>query len=182
MLHGYAQDANDQMGSARWWRQQAEIDQLTGLLNRNAVEQNVNLAIRTQGTGMMFMIDLDGFKRINDELGHLVGDALLRDVSEALAGQFRETDTLGRYGGDEFVAFMSLLGGDPHDVARRRSQAIIDAVGAVTAGDGTHAACSVGVAISRGREATFYDLLEVADEAMYHSKEQGKGTYTILES
>ncbi|MDO4796898.1 MAG: EAL domain-containing protein [Coriobacteriales bacterium] len=182
VLHGYAQDANDQMGSARWWRQQAEIDQLTGLLNRNAVEQNVNLAIRTQGTGMMFMIDLDGFKRINDELGHLVGDALLRDVSEALAGQFRETDTLGRYGGDEFVAFMSLLGGDPHDVARRRAQSIIDAVSAVTASDGTHAACSVGVVISRSREATFYDLLEVADEAMYHSKEQGKGTHTILES
>ncbi len=182
VLHGYAQDANDQMGSARWWRQQAEIDQLTGLLNRNAVEQNVNLSIRTQGVGIMFMIDLDGFKRINDELGHLTGDALLRDVADALSSQFRESDTLGRYGGDEFVAFVSLVGVDAMSIAERRAKSIIGAVSSVTAADGTHAACSVGVAISRDREATFYDLLEVADEAMYQSKERGKGTYTILGS
>lgn len=181
VLHGYAQDANDQMGSARWWRQQAEIDQLTGLLNRNAVEQNINLAMRTQGTGMMFMIDLDGFKSINDELGHLAGDALLRDVAEALSERFREGDVLGRYGGDEFVAFMSLLGGDAREIASRRAEELVAAVSAVTASDGTHAACSVGVAISHDREATFYDLLEVADEAMYQSKECGKGTYTVIE-
>ena len=181
VLHGYAQDANDQMGSARWWRQQAEIDQLTGLLNRNAVEQNINLAMRTQGTGMMFMIDLDGFKRVNDELGHLAGDALLRDVAEALAERFREGDVLGRYGGDEFVAFVSLLGGNAHEIATRRAEELVDAVHKVTASDGTHAACSVGVAISHDRETTFYDLLEVADEAMYQSKERGKGTYTIIE-
>lgn len=181
VIHGIAQDANDQMGSARWWRQQAEIDQLTGLLNRNAVEQNINLAMRIQGTGMMFMIDLDGFKRVNDELGHLVGDALLRDVSNALQNSFREGDALGRYGGDEFVAFVPILGGDPQRLAANRAERIIRTVNNVKAADGTHAACSVGVAISHSREATFYDLLEVADEAMYLSKEAGKGVYTILE-
>ena len=173
-MHGYAQDASDQMGSVRWWRRQAEIDQLTGLLNRNAVEQNINLTVRTQGAGMMFMVDLDGFKRVNDELGHLVGDALLRDVAGALNKCFRENDVIGRYGGDEFVAFMAYGRGDQRALAAKRAEAIIRAVKEV------NAACSVGVALCNSHEATFYDLLEVADEAMYTSKEQGKGTYTIL--
>lgn len=180
VIHGYAQDANDQMGSARWWRRQAEIDQLTGLLNRNAVEQETNLSMRTQGSGIMFMIDLDGFKRINDELGHLAGDALLRDVAAALTSSFRDSDVLGRYGGDEFVAFAPISGDFAHNIAKRRSQSIIDAIEGIQASDGSHAACSVGVAISYDRSATFYDLLEVADTAMYMSKEAGKGRYTIL--
>ena len=173
VIHGYAQDANDQMGSVRWWRQQAEIDQLTGLLNRNAVEQKINVAVRTQGEGMMFMIDLDGFKQVNDELGHLAGDALLRDVAGALRRNFREGDVLGRYGGDEFVAFMAVTGRHEQKLAKRRAESIIASVKEV------NAACSVGVAICHDHNATFYDLLEAADEAMYHSKEHGRGTYTI---
>lgn len=180
IIRGYAQDANDQMGSARWWRRQAEIDQLTGLLNRNAVEQEINLAMRVQGAGMMFMIDLDGFKRINDELGHLAGDALLRDVAHALQDCFREGDLLGRYGGDEFVAFVPAISMNAHEIATRRAKTVVETVSEVTADDGTHAACSVGVAISTNPSLTFYDLLEVADEAMYKSKMSGKGRHTIL--
>lgn len=180
VMHGYAQDANDQMGSARWWRRQAEIDHLTGLLNRNAVEQEMNLSMRTQGSGIMFMVDLDGFKRINDEFGHLAGDALLRDVASALSSNFRDSDILGRYGGDEFVAFVPITGDFAQNIARNRSQSIIESISKIEASDGTHAACSVGVAISHNRASTFYDLLEVADEAMYTSKEAGKGCYTIL--
>ncbi len=181
IVRGYAQDANDQMGSAKWWRRQAEIDQLTGLLNRNAVEQEVNLAMRTQGVGMMFMIDLDGFKRVNDEMGHITGDSLLRAVANTLDSHFREDDVLGRYGGDEFVAFVSVAAGDPRVIAARRSKDIIDAIGSIEIPDGTHAACSVGVAISFNREATFYELLEIADQAMYQSKMAGKGMYTLFD-
>ncbi|MBO7675730.1 MAG: EAL domain-containing protein [Atopobiaceae bacterium] len=180
VIRGYAQDANDQMGSARWWRRQAEIDQLTGLLNRNAVEQEINLSMRVQGAGMMFMIDLDGFKRVNDELGHLAGDALLRDVANTLKGCFREGDLLGRYGGDEFVAFVPAISMNALEIAKRRAKVVVEAVSKVTAADGTHAACSVGIAISNNPASTFYDLLEVADEAMYKSKEAGKGRYTII--
>ena len=179
-VHGFAQDANDQMGSVRWWRRQAVTDHLTGLLNRNAVEREMNLSMRTQGSGLMFMIDLDGFKRINDELGHLEGDELLRGVANAISSQFRESDVVGRYGGDEFVAFMPLVNGDAASLAARRAQSIIDAVHTVVSSDGSHAACSVGVAISHDRAATFYDLLEVADKAMYEAKMAGKGCFTIM--
>lgn len=180
VLHGYAQSANDEMGSVRWWREQAETDQLTSLLNRNAAELAINLSMRTQGRGIMFMIDMDSFKRVNDDLGHLAGDTLLRDVAAALANKFRSGDVLGRYGGDEFIAFMSVATGSLMELAERRARAIVEAIAAIDVGDGTHAACSVGVAISTNREATFYDLLGVADDAMYQSKERGKGTYTIL--
>ena len=182
VVHGFAQDANDQMGSVRWWRRQAVTDHLTGLLNRNAVEREMNLSMRMQGSGLMFMIDLDGFKRINDELGHLEGDELLRGVADAISTQFRESDVVGRYGGDEFVAFMPLVNGDANSLARRRAQAIIDAVHEVVSSDGSHAACSVGVAVSYDRAATFYDLLEVADKAMYEAKMSGKGCYSIMDA
>ena len=181
MLHGYAQDANDQMGSAKWWRRQAEIDQLTGLLNRNAVEQDINMAMRTHGVGMMFMIDLDSFKSVNDELGHLAGDALLRDVAKTLSDHFREGDVLGRYGGDEFVAFVPVAVGDPVAIAQRRCTDLIESIASIEISDGVHAGCSVGVAVSHNREATFYDLLEVADQAMYQSKLAGKGRFTLLD-
>lgn len=180
VMHGFARSANDQMGSVRWWREQAETDQLTSLLNRNAAELAINLAMRTQGRGIMFMIDMDSFKRVNDDLGHLVGDTLLRDVATALASKFRSGDVLGRYGGDEFIAFMPVATGDLAQLAERRARSIVEAIAAIDVGDGTYAACSVGVAMSTNREVTFYDLLEVADDAMYQSKERGKGTYTIL--
>lgn len=180
VVHGYAQDANDEIGSVRWWRRQAEICPLTGLLNRNAAEQKINLLVRRHGGGMMFMVDLDGFKRVNDELGHLEGDELLHGVGEALMGQFRETDALGRYGGDEFVAFVPLpASGDYHDLAQRRADKIIRAISKIEISDGTHAACSVGVAICTTNEASFYDLLEIADQALYESKVSGKGCATI---
>ena len=181
VLHGFAHDANDEMGSAKWWRRQAEIDHLTGLLNRNAAEQSINLSVRTNGGGIMFMIDLDGFKRVNDDMGHLVGDDLLREVANALAAHFREGDVLGRYGGDEFVAFMPFSGApdEAYLLADRRGHDIIKAIGKIAVPDGTHASCSVGAAIALSREPSFYDLLEVADRAMYASKLAEKGTLTI---
>lgn len=181
VIHGYAQDANDQIGSTKWWRRQAETDHLTGLLNRSTTEQEINLAIHAQGAGVMFMIDLDGFKRINDEMGHLVGDALLRDVAKVLSEQFHENNVLGRYGGDEFVGFITHGEQDSRTLAVNLSTNIIDNVKNIDIPDGTHIGCSIGVAISNHKDRSFYDLLGVADMAMYMSKENGKGNFTIAE-
>lgn len=183
VLHGFAHDANDEMGSAKWWRHQAEIDQLTGLLNRSAAKDKIDLAVRSTGGGAMFMIDLDGFKRVNDTLGHLVGDALLRDVAENLKQHFREGDVLGRYGGDEFVAFMPFspeLTGSAQ-LAERRANEIIATVAEIEIPDGTHVGCSVGIALCRSGRPSFHEILEVADNAMYASKEAGKGRCTLWE-
>lgn len=178
-IHGYAQDANDKMGSAKWWRKQAEIDYLTGLLNRNALEQEVNTTMRAEGCGLMLMVDLDYFKRVNDVFGHLSGDALLRDVGERIESVFRDRDAVGRYGGDEFIAFAHVNPDKAEAVAEMRAKSIVDAVSSIELPDGSHAGCSVGVAIATNRDATFYDMLEVADQAMYESKTSGKGVFTI---
>ena len=178
-VHGFAQDANDQMGSARWWRNQAERDSLTGLLNRSAVEQRINFSMRTSGAGAMFMIDLDGFKHVNDVLGHLAGDGLLRDVARVLTDTFREGEIIGRYGGDEFCAFVPLNRGVEVDVIDRRASEVIARISAIAVSGDIRVGASVGVAVSHSRAATFYDLLEAADDAMYESKSSGKGTYTM---
>ena len=137
--------------------------------------------MQTNGSGMMVMIDLDNFKRVNDELGHLTGDALLRDVADSLRRHFRDSDVLGRYGGDEFVAFMPLANGDAVELARMRAESIIADIQNTEIPDGSYAGCSIGVAISHDSTTTFYDLLEEADQAMYESKVGGKGIYTIRE-
>jgi diguanylate cyclase (GGDEF)-like protein len=179
VLHGYAQDAHDEMGSVKWWRDQAERCQLTGLLNRNAAEQKINLLMHRHKGGIMFMIDLDGFKRVNDQLGHMVGDDLLRRVGKVLSSCFRENDALGRYGGDEFVALVPAPAtGDLQALAQQRSNDVIEAISQIEIPDGTHAACSVGAVICQ-RDASFYDLLEKADKVLYESKTSGKGKTTI---
>ena len=169
------------MGSAKWWRRQAERDYLTGLLNRNSVEQKINMSMRIEGQGAIFMIDLDDFKHVNDDLGHLTGDTLLRDISDVLSSHFCDSDVLGRYGGDEFVAFMPVTMGDVRAIAEKRAADIVRDIAQVELPNGKHAACSVGVVICKDRNATFYDLIEYADQAMYTSKTSGKCVYTILE-
>lgn len=178
-IHGYAQDANDKMGSAKWWRRQAEVDYLTGLLNRNALEQEINTAMRAEGSGMMFMVDLDDFKRVNDDFGHLSGDALLRDVGARIESAFREQDIIGRYGGDEFIAFACVNPDKAEAIAEMRAQSIVEKISSIQLPNGEFAGCSVGVAVSAHGESTFYDMLEVADQAMYKSKICGKGKFTI---
>ena len=97
-----------------------------------------------------------------------------------LSAHFRDSDALGRYGGDEFVAFMPTPEtSDPRQLAQRRAEEIIEAVSKVKIPDGTHAACSVGVALASTGDASFYDLLEVADQALYASKESGKSCATV---
>ena len=79
------------------------------------------------------------------------------------------------------VAFMPVPLENAKEIAAKRAADIIADIANVTASDGSHAACSIGAAVCGNRNATFYDLLEAADQAMYESKERGKGVYTIKE-
>ena len=87
--------------------QQAETDWLTGLYNRMAVEEKVGRRLKKYETGVLFVIDIDNFKSINDRYGHLAGDQVLRGVARILQERVFHSDILGRIGGDEFVIFMS---------------------------------------------------------------------------
>ncbi len=166
--------------------QQALLDPLTGISNRlhltSQLEKEV-LRSRREGQplGLLFT-DLDGFKQINDVLGHLVGDQLLKEVSAFLAQQFRESDHLCRYGGDEFVVIMP---GSTLDDVRRKAEELLEAFRRHSFIDGrTRKAgkLSLSLGITQLREGmTGEELLDEADSALYEAKRQGKDCLVVIE-
>ena len=154
-------------------RRQADTDGLTGLLNHRAILTALDHELaRTAGLGTsvaLLMIDLDNFKRINDDHGHLVGDRVLRAAATAFQDGVRDGDHLGRYGGDEFMAV--LVGADANtarEVADRLSARAITGVGDGGASIGVD--FSVGVAVFPRDGASRQQLMIVADASMYGAK------------
>lgn len=84
----------------------AEQDSLTGLLNRRTMEEKINKTLKYSTSGVFIMLDLDGFKQINDKYGHLMGDRILQELGRLISYFFFKKDCIGRIGGDEFVVFM----------------------------------------------------------------------------
>ncbi len=166
---------------------QALHDTLTGLPNRALVldraEQMLARVVRRPEmvVGALF-IDVDGFKRVNDSLGHAAGDRLLEVVGERLQHTVREQDTVGRLGGDEFVVLVESLAGAPtiDALAERLTEALR---APVELGD-DHRSYSVTVSIggAAGRYATPDDLLRDADLALYAAKAAGRDRYTLFDA
>jgi diguanylate cyclase (GGDEF)-like protein/PAS domain S-box-containing protein len=164
----------------------ALYDQLTGLLNRELMREGVSSAIGAAVAATspisLFFIDLDGFKEVNDQRGHRVGDAVLREIAERVRSSVRVDDLVGRFGGDEFVVLCAGVG---HEGASAIGEALRHAVRAPL--DGVPAelpiTASIGVAVyepALGRNTTTDDLLSLADDAMYASKGAGKDRVTLV--
>jgi diguanylate cyclase (GGDEF)-like protein len=154
----------------------ARTDGLTGVLNRGAVEETLDLELtRARRSGLplaVLLIDLDGFKCVNDEYGHLAGDRVLQAVSTILKTSVREGDHVGRYGGDEFLV---LLPDADETGARTVAQRILAAtelarVPVETAEGSIPIQCSIGQAVYPTDGSTHEDLLATADGAMYATK------------
>ncbi len=172
--------------SARKEREQriqhlADHDALTGLLNRRLLEDRVRQAIgmarRQDKVAALMLIDLDGFKQINDRFGHLTGDFVLRIVAKRMKECVRETDTVARLGGDEFVV---LLTGQrsPEDSAAV-AEKILASLTAPIAGGGREfrIGASIGISVYPRDGLSPDALLRHADAAMYRVKEAGKNRY-----
>jgi diguanylate cyclase (GGDEF)-like protein len=173
-------DANDRLReNEALLRNIAHHDALTGLANRLLLHAHLDQAFkRTRRSGEQFalmMIDLDGFKPINDAHGHDAGDQVLREVAARLSAGVRETDLVARLGGDEFVAVLESV--NEPDAAFQVGQKLIDDIGkplSLTSGATVHVGASIGLALSDPTTSTSDDLLRVADEAMYDAKAAGK--------
>lgn len=164
-------------------RRQALHDDLTGLPNRRLVEDRAQVALRQAARadghlGLLFL-DLDGFKEINDSLGHAAGDELLQAVGHRLAGVTRDSDTLARLGGDEFVVLVTQVGSDEETVgvAERMLQAL--AAPFRIAERDLQISASIGVASAPARRADFDNLIRRADAAMYEAKARGGNTHSV---
>ncbi len=160
---------------------QAHHDALTGLPNRAALESRLEQAIararRDGGSLAVLFLDLDHFKRINDSLGHQVGDGLLVEVARRLQLTVRASDTVARLGGDEFVVILTDLSSasDASTIAWK----IIDTLAStyLIEGHEVDSAASVGISLFPQDGEDVGALMKAADTAMYHAKAHGRGTF-----
>lgn len=165
-------------------RHQAMHDGLTGLPNRALVldraQQMLARCRRAGRCAAVMFVDLDGFKDINDTLGHAAGDRVLQLVAERLTTTVRGTDTIGRLGGDEFVVLVEGDGADPNpEVLAERILKVIEEPLAI--GDGSVSVAITGsIGISVGIPDNADELLREADIALYGAKATGKNRHVVF--
>jgi len=160
----------------------AERDMLTGLFDKvsgiNLIENKLMISTE-KSLHALFVIDIDYFKEINDNLGHATGDTALVDISKILQELFRDADIISRFGGDEFVVFAA----DIKDVALAKQKAE-DICTVLRRGYGEgenicNISASVGVALYPDHALTHDELFDYADMAMYKTKQNGRNGFTI---
>lgn len=150
----------------------ADLDFLTGLANRNAIQQAVEVCLREEPDrpGALCFLDLDNFKQVNDRYGHSSGDQVLRVVARLIQDRLRDTDAVGRFGGDEFLVFMKDAA--TQEDIRKRLEEICGGIRDRRLTD--RLTLSAGVACYPGDGRTFQELLDASDAALYVSKCAGK--------
>jgi len=162
----------------------ATFDSLTGLYNRRAIlgklRELINLANRYKEDFSLSMLDIDHFKKVNDRYGHLTGDEVLEEIATLIRQNIRDTDIVGRYGGEEFIIILPKTTLSSAWVVAERLRSIIEkAEMKDSAGNIFAITVSQGLAgWERGEDA--YSLISCADEALYKAKEKGRNCVQIL--
>ena len=167
-------------------RHRAYHDILTGLPNRRLLSSRLDTALTTASqTGektVVLFIDLDGFKDVNDSLGHGVGDALLKAITHRLEVDLPSNTLLSRHGGDEFIAVMEQQQNTNN--AKQFAQAIVDSFGTPfhLGNEDIYMSASIGIAIAPDHGNDSNKLISNADIAMYQAKKRGKNTFVIYQA
>lgn len=174
----FAEQAATAIGKARLYAQSQKLaqdlehaathDPLTGLANRAAMDKAVH------DHASLLFLDLDGFKKVNDELGHAAGDAVLVAVAQRIQAQVSARDLPARFGGDEFALLLEDVGGP--GIALAIAERLLAAVGQPMSIDGqtVHVTASIGVAVPTAAGSGLAALLRQADTALYEAKAAGK--------
>jgi diguanylate cyclase (GGDEF)-like protein/PAS domain S-box-containing protein len=163
----------------------AQHDFLTGLPNRmllaDRLTQAMAIANRSHDKVAVLFLDLDGFKHVNDSLGHSLGDKLLKTMGVRLQAAVRKSDTVSRHGGDEFVILLSSI--QRSEDAVNRVKDVIAKVNLPYSIDGhdLHLSVSIGISIYPDDSDSAEELIQDADNAMYHAKEQGSNNYRFFQ-
>ena len=175
---GVADRLRDQRRALSEAERRAQLDPLTGVLNRRSILERLEAAcVRAQARGLpiaLLFIDLDHFKSINDSHGHLVGDDCLRAVIPPIQAELRQSDVIGRYGGEEFVVILSsadavVARGTAERIVKRVAELCVQGHGAPI-----RMTCSIGVASSDALGVWGEQLIARADAAVYAAKRFGR--------
>jgi diguanylate cyclase (GGDEF)-like protein/PAS domain S-box-containing protein len=183
LLQGVISDITERKLAESRVQALAERDVLTGLRNRRGLEHGIAdlpPGHRAAAGLALLLLDLDGFKQVNDSHGHEAGDAVLRSVASQLEEAVRHNDIVARLGGDEFV--LVLEGVKSADMAAQVADKLVAALRQpipLPRGGNAHIGASVGIAFSRDRSEQLDSLLHRADLAMYAAKGAGKSQYRI---
>lgn len=175
---GVVSDISELKAAGARIQDMAYHDMLTGLSNRmllsDRLRQQIVLAHRQQKVFYMLFIDLDGFKQVNDQFGHARGDLVLKEVADRLRGCVRETDTIARFGGDEFVMILPLTVGSAG--ARNVGDKVLAALSLPYQAlpENLRLSASIGIACYPHDGESEAELMLAADAAMYAAKNEGK--------
>lgn len=181
MYSGVARDLSERLKYEEKIRYQAYYDGLTDLPNRRLFYQKAHdcilMAKRYQYMMAIMFIDLDGFKSVNDNLGHNIGDLLLIETGNRLKKCVRESDTVARMGGDEFTLILSKITSntDAKLVAIKIQKLLSQAF--ILNGHSITISCSIGISIFPEHDDNEDELIKKADNAMYQAKTEGKNAY-----
>ena len=161
---------------------QKDTDDLTGLKNKGALTREINeyLADVLGGKGLMFMLDIDRFKSINDTYGHDIGDKVIQQLGYYLAKEFVNGEIVGRFGGDEFILFIKNT--DSYDAACNIAETIVKGAveNVLLPMPDKKVSVSVGIAIYNGNEKNYSELLKKSDIAMYNAKSSPDKSYCFF--
>lgn len=166
-------------------KERAERDLLTGLYNHVTTSSLIDQAIfssRSDAVHVLFLLDIDNFKTINDHMGHLIGDIAVEELGIRLKEQFREDDIVGRTGGDEFVVFLQNIPSE--QVLFQKARILNELFRTTRIGDKSdyQITCSVGIAVYPRDGRDFHELFQKADAAMYAAKRSGKDHFCVYDA
>ncbi len=184
LAHAFKEMAQKILTYVEELRRMAYFDHLTGLPNRTLLKDRIERAIRKARRNKLkvsvFFIDIDHFKTINDTLGHDFGDILLKQVANRLSGIFRESDTVARFGGDEFVAVVQDIK-DIQDAVKVADQVLkLFETPFYVEKQEVFLSASIGIAVYPDNGETPSELIKNADIAMYKAKEEGKNNFAFF--
>ena len=160
---------------------QKDIDELTGIKNKSALTREINAFLSDASTdkGTMFLFDVDRFKSINDLYGHDVGDQVIAQIGGFLGERFSGGEIVGRFGGDEFILFISNT--DDRDAACEVAEEIISGVSenVVLPDNNQKISISIGITVYNGAEKNYSEIFKKADTAMYRAKADPEKRYSF---